>query len=54
MMKFILESRLLIGMTFAANLTISTSAKAQEYCTIKPTERTFFSHPVANLDRQIQ
>ena len=45
---------LLIGMTFAANFTMTTPAKAQKSCPIEPVKRTLFSHPVANLDRQIE
>ena len=45
---------LLIGISFVPNFIVSAPAFAQEYCKIKPTERTLFSHPVANLDRQIE
>jgi len=47
-------SMFLLGISFVPNLLLIAPAKAQEYCKIEPVKRTLFSHPVANLDRQIQ
>ncbi len=47
-------SMFLLGISLVPNLIISTPAFAQEYCKIEPVKRTLFSHPVANLDRQIE
>ncbi len=47
-------SMLLIGISFAANSTMTAPAKAQEYCKIEPVKRTLFSHRPKNIDRQIE
>ncbi len=47
-------SMLLIGISLVPNFILTAPAKAQEYCKIEPVKRTLFSHPVANLDRQIE